>query len=44
MFRAFVQGHHQLQHGGQQLPSAQEYSKALALRQAVVEELRKNRE
>uniref|UniRef100_A0A383VJM8 Ubiquitin thioesterase OTU n=1 Tax=Tetradesmus obliquus TaxID=3088 RepID=A0A383VJM8_TETOB len=44
MFRACVQGHHQLQHGGQQLPAAAEYSKALALRQAVVEELRKNRE
>jgi hypothetical protein len=44
MFRACVQGHHQLQHAGQQLASSQEYSKALALRQAVVEELRKNRE
>jgi hypothetical protein len=43
MFRACVQGHHQLQHGGQQLPSSQEYSKALELRVAVVEELRKNR-
>eukprot|EP00882_Tetradesmus_deserticola_P005057 GHRQ01005328.1.p1 GENE.GHRQ01005328.1~~GHRQ01005328.1.p1 ORF type:complete len:264 (+),score=91.74 GHRQ01005328.1:81-872(+) len=43
MFRACVQGHHQLQHAGQQLPASQEYGKALALRQAVVEELRKNR-
>lgn len=43
MFRACVQGHHQLQHG-KQLPSSQEYSQALDLRLAIVDELRKNRE
>eukprot|EP00878_Enallax_costatus_P029468 GHUV01031954.1.p2 GENE.GHUV01031954.1~~GHUV01031954.1.p2 ORF type:complete len:184 (+),score=37.45 GHUV01031954.1:80-631(+) len=44
MFRACVQGHHQLQHGGEVLDSRQEYAKALELRQAVVKELRSSRE
>eukprot|EP00879_Flechtneria_rotunda_P006027 GHRR01006339.1.p1 GENE.GHRR01006339.1~~GHRR01006339.1.p1 ORF type:complete len:279 (+),score=66.16 GHRR01006339.1:80-916(+) len=44
MFRACVQGQHQLQHAGQVLSSREEQRKALELRRAVVEELRKNKE
>lgn len=44
MFRACVQGHHQLQHGGAVLGSQQEYAKALELRRSVVDELRNSKE
>lgn len=44
MFRACVQGHHQLQQGGEVLNSTHEYARALELRRAVVDELRTSRE